>query len=473
MFRLVNFQLGKMRGVTRFRRRKGEENQTSLLDFALRSGRKPKKVDGGARWSLLKCLNSYRLSISFFVYLLVGSLFFDFNPGKGEGESPSGIDGYYQAITIGYSVGLAPRNPLYLPDPWFSTAYILAGATLIAIILNSLGTTVENNSSDYLFEDLKQRERYEKKLSKERPFYKRVKAFVKYNAGYLLTILLWILWLVFIIVWSIIATREGPDEQWSFAFAQYFAVSLCSSAGSFSLPDFSPEWAYGLAGLSMMVGVPLMALAISSMVIMCNQGDKFGQVKKAAWTPITEQELETLNRIGLGHGDEVISKGDFVLLGMLRMGTEAGLIKYLCDVYDTATEERGCVPVVNEKSAVYDEENSGFFSDQAKAYVANDEPDEGPGAANKKRFRSGAALFPGSTLVSDSHTSSKSPHKEDKGGRREQLRAQWSIFASKDDKSAMDLSSLRYDGADLPAGGTAESPEEMPDSGGVGNGDSD
>ena len=36
------------------------------------------------------------------------------------------------AITIGYSVGLGPKDPNYEPNPWFSSFYILVGAALIA-----------------------------------------------------------------------------------------------------------------------------------------------------------------------------------------------------------------------------------------------------------------------------------------------------------------------------------------------------
>ena len=131
----------------------------------------------------------------------------------------------------------------------------------------------------------------------------------------------------------------------------------------------------------MAVGVPLMALAISSIVIMCLQTNKFDQRKKAAWSPVTQIELETLMKIGLGHGDEVISKGDYVLLGLLRMGTDAGMIKHLCDCYEKAEDEAGCVcldETVESDGKTSSSSNTnagGGYSEQARAYLATTEPD--------------------------------------------------------------------------------------------------
>lgn len=236
---------------------------------------------------------------------------------------------------------------MYSPDPWFSSAYILVGAGLIALNLVVIGRKIEDAASNVVFDGLKRREDYEKDMSRENPFYMRTLAFIKYNAPYLIVIVLWILWLSFISVWSIFATinEDEPEKSWGFAYAQYFAISLCSSAGSFSLPSDSATWAYGLAGVSMMFGVPLMALAISSIVIMLSQGHRFKKVKKAAWEPVQSKELEAIKQLGLDEIDnDKLTKGGFVLLGLLRMGQDSGIIQYLADAYD-ASEERGGVVV--------------------------------------------------------------------------------------------------------------------------------
>jgi hypothetical protein len=97
-----------------------------------------------------------------------------------------------------------------------------------------------------MFEALCRREDYKRKMMRENPLLGRVNAFVGYNAAYLITIASWMAWMGFIVGWSIVVTWNIVDgsQQWRFACAQYFAVSICLSAGSLSLPPDSLEWAY-------------------------------------------------------------------------------------------------------------------------------------------------------------------------------------------------------------------------------------
>lgn len=284
------------------------------------------------------------------------------------------------------------------PNPWFSTFYILVGASLIAVILTKVGMQLEESASQNMWQALKQREEYEHKMSRDNSFCARAKAFVQYNGAYLFTvsfynlqqfahhivflltshvlhllfhflqILIWLFWLAFIVVWSMISTSSlKPGEEWDFSYAIYFSVSLCSSAGSFSLPIDSQDWAYLLAAISMLVGVPLMALAISGVVLMLWQGHKFQQVKEAAWGPISTNELNALDTLGLlAENSDEITKGGFILLGLMRMGQDGGIINYLSNVYE-ANEQRGGV-LLN-----LDGDHNGFYSDQARAFVGSDE----------------------------------------------------------------------------------------------------
>ena len=161
-------------------------------------------------------------------------------------------------------------------------------------MLTQAGNQVEESASMSMFDSLQRRSNYEEKMSKDNPWHIRAHAFLAYNAAYLITIFIWVLWMGFIMVWSML---EVPE--WNFGKAQYFAISLCSSAGSFSLPTSSSDRAYGLAGLSMMVGVPLMAMGVSSLIIMVWQGHRFKVVKEAAWKDVTQEELELLRQLEL------------------------------------------------------------------------------------------------------------------------------------------------------------------------------
>lgn len=232
------------------------------------------------------------------------------------------------------------HNTLKSPNPWFSSIYILFGAAIIAVMLTVAGNQVEESASMSMFQSLQRRENYEKKMSRNNPLRIRIKAFLSYNAAYLIVIVLWLCWLAFIIVWSIIAVPE-----WDFSTAQYFAVSLCSSAGSFSLPTTSSDTAYLLAGISMMIGVPVMAMGVSAIIIMVWQGHRFKTVKQAAWADVTQDELDVLGKLGVVdvvQGEE-LTKGGFILLGLFRMGQDVGVIKYLADAHNVVAERGGVI----------------------------------------------------------------------------------------------------------------------------------
>jgi hypothetical protein len=67
----------------------------------------------------------------------------------------SAIDWYFESITIGYSVRLAPRDLRYQPNPWFSTWHILSGFALIAILLARAGKNIKKDMSMNMFEALR------------------------------------------------------------------------------------------------------------------------------------------------------------------------------------------------------------------------------------------------------------------------------------------------------------------------------
>ncbi len=149
------------------------------------------------------------------------------------------------------------------------------------------------DASMNIIEALRRQEDYERKMRRENPLPGQVDAFVGYNAAYLIMIASWMAWMGFIVGWSIVVTWNivNESQRWGFARAQYFAVSVCLSAGSLSLPPDSPEWAYLLTGVFMKVCVPLMALAVSCVVIMMWQDQRFHRVHDAAWEPIRDVEM--------------------------------------------------------------------------------------------------------------------------------------------------------------------------------------
>mmetsp|Transcript_5987 Transcript_5987/g.12734 ORF Transcript_5987/g.12734 Transcript_5987/m.12734 type:complete len:528 (+) Transcript_5987:176-1759(+) len=377
------------------------------------------------------CLNKIRrnfIYVAFFLYLLVGTLFYMYDPGN----EVHGVLAYYQAITIGFSVGLGTKDPTFVPDVWFSSLYILCGAAIIAVMLTVAGNQVEEAASMSMFESLQRRENYENQMTRDNPLKVRIYAFLAYNSAYLISIFAWVLWLGFIMCWAMLQVPE-----WDFGRAQYFAVSLCSSAGSFSLPTTASNTAYGLAGVSMMIGVPLMAMGISSIIVMFWQGHRFQKVKLAAWEDVSQEELKLLNELGvvdIGEGDR-LTKGGFILLGLLRMGQEVGVMKYLADAFE-AIEDRGGVIV--RKASDGNKDGNGYYSKHAQAYVGGcpeDEEDEFPSTHLSSEASRAATLF--------SKESTAATAKRGKDDRS------WSISVGVDSSTSRqpsDLNSLNFSG---------------------------
>ncbi len=68
-----------------------------------------------------------------------------------------------------------------------------------------------------------------------------------------------------------------------------------------------------------------MALAVSCMVIMMWQHQRFRKVHDVAWEPVTSIETVALRSLELlGADDAGMTKGGFVLLGLLRGWARTG-----------------------------------------------------------------------------------------------------------------------------------------------------
>ena len=113
-------------------------------------------------------------------------------------------------------------------------------------------------------------------------------------------------------------------------------------------------------------------MGISCVIIMLWQGHRFKAVKEAAWEDVTQEELKLLNELGvveIGEGDE-LTQGGFILLGLLRMGQDVGVIKYLADAH-ISIEDRGGVIIRTASDANNGGGSTGYYSKHAQHYVSD------------------------------------------------------------------------------------------------------
>ena len=85
------------------RRRNGDNFDTLAMSLRNITHRKERQ----RRQSILNKLRQNIIYIVFLLYLLTGILFYMYDPGN----EVRGILAYYQAITIGFSVGLGTKDP--------------------------------------------------------------------------------------------------------------------------------------------------------------------------------------------------------------------------------------------------------------------------------------------------------------------------------------------------------------------------
>ena len=167
-------------------------HQQTKIDFdTIALNLRKKSLNRQRTQSFLNKIRRHFIYVVFVLYLLVGTLFYMYDPGN----EVDGVLAYYQAITIGFSVGLGTKDPEFLPNVWFSSLYILCGAAIIAIMLTVAGNQVEEAASMSMFESLQRRENYENQMSRDKPLKVRMYAFLAYNSAYLMSILAWILWM--------------------------------------------------------------------------------------------------------------------------------------------------------------------------------------------------------------------------------------------------------------------------------------
>lgn len=241
--------------------------------------------------------------------------------------------GFYQAINIGYSIGYGyPREPLE-QNWWFSSFYVILGASFVGVALGFFADKIVEDSQDW-FMHMMAKQQYEIDISPEKPLPIRVRAFVRHNWTLVRSILLWLVWVGIMILYSMVSVK------WPFSAAQYFAISTCSTGGHMPIPDDSPKWLFGVTGFFAAIGVPLMGVAMASLgSLLMEKRDDLDDMKKTIEADVTAEELLDLQRFGLEDGDGEIDKAEFIILCMVRLGTDPRLVQFISEEFQKLDDD--------------------------------------------------------------------------------------------------------------------------------------
>ena len=115
---------------------------------------------------------------------------------------------------------------------------------------------------------------------------------------------------------------------WPVSQAQYFAVSSCSTGGHWSIPVDSPDWFFGITGLVVAFGVPIMGVAMATIgqFIAKSKKKELEDIKDTINAPVTPQEIKMMQQFGLEDGDGEVDEAEFIILCMCRLGTDPRII---------------------------------------------------------------------------------------------------------------------------------------------------
>ena len=214
------------------------------------------------------------------------------------------------------------------------------GASFVAVALGFFADKIGEDHDNW-FVNMVQQQRYEEAF-RNGTFTDKAKEWFVQNAPALRAIGLFIFWIGIMIMYSMV------EIGWSFTEAQYFAISTCSTGGHWSIPQDSPEFMYGVTGFFAALGVPIMGVAMATLArSMVSHGD-MESTKATIQEEVTPQELEMLGRFGLENGDGQIDKAEFIILCMVRTGTDPELVKFISDRFETLDKDGGGTLTVEE-----------------------------------------------------------------------------------------------------------------------------
>ena len=247
----------------------------------------------------------FKIILFWLLWLIYGTCFYYHYDNFTLGQS------FYMCISVGYSIGWS--FPVERDD-WsylFSTFYILMGSSAVAAALGYFVNTIVEDNSNWYNKHITE-VKYEEDM-KSTSMFVRVNAFVSANWTKFRSIIIWILWVFWAIIWSMF---YGP--KWSFIPALYWAISSLSTGGLLAIPRESPDSSYWVTGVFAAFGVPIMGFAMAQVASLFMKQETHEEIIKKIHTPITEEEIEMLGRFGLDKGNGVIALNEFMILQVIR-----------------------------------------------------------------------------------------------------------------------------------------------------------
>ena len=138
------------------------------------------------------------------------------------------------AVNVGYSIGWGYPTETSPGVRYFSTMYVLTGASAVAASLGYFAKSMIASSKRW----------YAIALQEERfahgTYFQKLIIYIKMNDSSFKIIGIWLVWIICMVAFS------TSTVKWDFSQALYFAVSSLSTGGLWAVPSDSPEWYFGV-----------------------------------------------------------------------------------------------------------------------------------------------------------------------------------------------------------------------------------
>ena len=93
---------------------------------------------------------------------------------------------------------------------------------------------------------------------------------------------------------------------WPFLSGLYFSVSALTTGGLFPLPEDTEKWMYGVVGVMVSVGAPVVAVSVSLLASAIANIGELDNLQKVVNTVITAEELQVVTSLGFYNGECIV-----------------------------------------------------------------------------------------------------------------------------------------------------------------------
>ena len=110
------------------------------------------------------------------------------------------------------------------------------------------------------------------------------------------------------------------------------------------------------------------AMASLANLFTTSQSKSLERTAKTIAEPITEEEIKMMNEFGLDNGDNQIDRTEFIILSMVRIGTDPRLIKYISNRFKELDTDGSGSLSYNEAFSKSDSNIKEYFHEQINFY---------------------------------------------------------------------------------------------------------